>query len=167
MGDERATKVRDRQPTGLVFTERPGPAMHIIRRADGESFDGEYAFFATDGPTGWDVAENADHDEDTVYEILACYPVARRKFLSSTLCPTCDGEGDGCPACAGTGEHEPPEAETLDPFATPGPSDAAPDPLPEIRSIRQACIEAANDPDTVGSAATYDLIANRDQDGAR
>jgi hypothetical protein len=100
------------------------PAMHIIRRADGEEI-GEFAFFATDGPDGWDVAENADHDEDTVYEILACYPVTRRKFLWSTLCETCDGEGDGCPACAGSGECEPPEAERIlaAPSATPVPRD--------------------------------------------
>lgn len=103
--------------------EQQRPAMHIIRRADGEEM-GDYAFFATDGPTGWDVAEDTDHDEDTTYEILACYPVARRKFLSSTLCPTCDGEGDGCPACAGTGEHEPPEAELLAPAAPERPQPA-------------------------------------------
>ena len=36
-----------------------------------------------------------------------------------------------------------------------------------IEKLNKALIEAANDPDTVGSAATYDLIANRDQDGAR
>ena len=91
---------------------RADAAMHIIRRADGEEM-GEYAFWATDGPDGWDVAENADHDEDTVYEILACYPVSRRKFLWSTLCETCDGEGDGCPACGGSGECEPPDTEHL------------------------------------------------------
>jgi len=95
---------------------RAEPAMHIIRRADGEEM-GEFAFFATDGPEGWDVAENADHDDDTVYEILACYPVSRRKFLWSTLCETCDGEGDGCPACGGSGECEPPDTEHL-----PGPA---------------------------------------------
>ncbi len=92
------------------------PAMHIIRRADGEEM-GEFAFFATDGPTGWDVAENADHDEDTTYEILACYPVARRKFLSSTLCATCDG--DGCEACGQTGEQGEPDAELLPAPASP------------------------------------------------
>lgn len=88
------------------------PTMHILRRADGEEM-GEYTFWATDGPDGWDMAEDTDHDEDTVYEILACYPVARRKILWSTLCETCDGEGDGCPACAGGGECEPPDAEHM------------------------------------------------------
>lgn len=91
------------------------PAMHIIRRADGEEM-GEFAFFATDGPDDWDVAANYDHDDDTVYEILACYPVARRKILCSTICPLCDGEGEDdigtmCPSCGGSGEHEPPDAE--------------------------------------------------------
>jgi hypothetical protein len=97
------------------------PTMHILRRADGEEM-GEFAFWATDGPDGWDMAEDNDHDEDTVYEILACYPVARRKILWSTLCETCDGEGDGCPACAGSGECEPPDAEHMPIIARPAPS---------------------------------------------
>jgi len=107
--------------------------MHVIRRADGDEM-GEFAFFATDGPDGWDVAENTDHDEDTVYEILACYPVARRKMLCSTLCPTCDGEGeDGigtmCPSCGGSGEHEAPDAErlTIHAYADAQPAHPAPD----------------------------------------
>ena len=95
------------------------PTMHILRRADGEEM-GEFAFWATDGPDGWDMAEDTDHDEDTVYEILACYPVARRKILRSTLCETCDGEG--CPACAGSGECEPPDAEHMPIIARPAPS---------------------------------------------
>jgi hypothetical protein len=94
------------------------PTMHILRRADGEEM-GEFAFWATDGPDGWDMAEDNDHDEDTVYEILACYPVARRKILWSTLCETCDGEVDGCPACAGSGECEPPDAEHMPIIARP------------------------------------------------
>jgi hypothetical protein len=97
------------------------PTMHILRRADGEEM-GEFAFWATDGPDGWDMAEDNDHDEGTVYEILACYPVARRKILWSTLCETCDGEGDGCPACAGSGECEPPDAEHMPIIARPAPS---------------------------------------------
>ena len=97
------------------------PTMHILRRADGEEM-GEFAFWATDGPDGWDMAEDTDPDEDTVYEILACYPVARRKILRSTLCETCDGEGDGCPACAGSGECEPPDAEHMPIIARPAPS---------------------------------------------
>lgn len=118
--------LHDPAPSSSPVPEASGedevqPTMHILRRADGEEM-GEFAFWATDGPDGWDMAEDNDHDEDTVYEILACYPVARRKILWSTLCETCDGEGDGCPACAGSGECEPPDAEHMPIIARPAPS---------------------------------------------
>ncbi len=57
----------------------PTPTMHIIRRADGETI-GEYVFWQADGPGDWTVPEELDHDEPTTYEILACWPVARRTF---------------------------------------------------------------------------------------
>lgn len=144
----------------MTAPERPDtPAMHIIRRTDGEEIGGEFAFFATDGPDGWDVAENSDHDDDTVYEILACYPIARRKFLCSTLCPLCAGEGEGdggsmCPSCGGSGEHEPPEAEHLD--ATP-----TADTLQRLREARDDLRASGHnvDVDTPTHCPTCTLLA--------
>jgi hypothetical protein len=66
------------------------PAMHVIRRVDGESI-GEHAFFACDGPADWTVADEDTHDDPATFEILACFPVARRTFGAPTE-PEPDGE---------------------------------------------------------------------------
>jgi hypothetical protein len=86
--------------------------MFIIRRADGEPFGDEYAFYAVGDADDWLPAEEADHDDDTAYEILECRVIKRKMFYASNLCPVCFGEeeidGKECVDCGGSGER--PEA---------------------------------------------------------
>jgi hypothetical protein len=51
---------------------------HIIRLADGGDIMGEYGFMECDGPDDWTVADEADDDEPTEYQILRCEVVATR-----------------------------------------------------------------------------------------
>ena len=86
------------------------PSYYIIRRVDGGEMYGEFAFMRCEGIDDWTAAREHEHDDDTDYEILACYPRSRRRFYGSELCPDCVGEGTvngltDCPRCAGTGER--------------------------------------------------------------
>lgn len=65
----------------------PTPTMHIIRRADGEHVYDDFVFMACAGPGDWTVPEELDHDEPTTYEILVCWPVARRTFDTGPAAP--------------------------------------------------------------------------------
>ena len=71
--------------------------FYAIRLADGDLIYGLYSWLECDGPADWTVAEEADHDDPTEYEIvrMSVEPVARRTFgvVEHT---EADGECDFC-----------------------------------------------------------------------
>jgi|1185.fasta_scaffold11717_5 hypothetical protein len=61
-----------------------GQNVFIIRRADGGLIMGEHSFMECDGPDDWMVAEEADDDDPTEYQILHCRVINSRMFAVPT-----------------------------------------------------------------------------------